>query len=127
VKIIVDVVVGIILKNGRILAEKRKINKKVDPGIVGLLGGHVQQGETKEQALIREMKEELNINIKKFKFISKDFWIASNGEQQNLFYYLIEDFEGEPICNEAEELLWLERAKDFDTEVDRNIIKKLFS
>jgi 8-oxo-dGTP diphosphatase len=33
-----------------------------------LIGGHVEEGETPEEALIREVKEELNIDIKEYSF-----------------------------------------------------------
>jgi 8-oxo-dGTP diphosphatase len=33
-----------------------------------LFGGHIEDGETPEEALIREVKEELNYNLKDFKF-----------------------------------------------------------
>jgi len=36
-----------------------------------LIGGHVEEGETPEQALIREVKEELNIDLKEFTFFRK--------------------------------------------------------
>jgi 8-oxo-dGTP diphosphatase len=36
-----------------------------------LIGGHVEDGETPEQALIREVKEELNIDLKDYKFFKK--------------------------------------------------------
>jgi 8-oxo-dGTP diphosphatase len=33
-----------------------------------LIGGHVEEGETPEEALVREVKEELNIDLKEFTF-----------------------------------------------------------
>ncbi len=33
-----------------------------------LIGGHVEEGETPEQALVREVKEELDIDLKEFRF-----------------------------------------------------------
>ena len=121
----VDVVCSIIFKSNKFLVEKRKLDEKIDPGLACFPAGHVNKNETKEQALIREMKEELNIKVKKIKFVKKDFWIASNGEKQNLYYYLILDYDGEPRCSTAEELLWTENVEDLDTEVDRIVIKKI--
>ena len=34
-------------------------------------GGHVEDGETPEEALVREVKEELNYDLKEFKFFRK--------------------------------------------------------
>jgi len=36
-----------------------------------LFGGHVEEGETPEQALLREIKEELNIELEDYKFFRK--------------------------------------------------------
>jgi len=36
-----------------------------------LIGGHVEKGESPEQALIREVKEELNYDLRDFKFFRK--------------------------------------------------------
>lgn len=121
----VDVVCGIIFKDEKFLIEKRKKDEKIDPGVVCLPGGHVEENETKEQALKREMKEELGIKVKKLKFIKKDSWIASNDEKQSLYYYLILDYDGEPTCKTAEELIWTKNVKDLDTEVDRKVIEKM--
>ena len=36
-----------------------------------LFGGHVEEGETPEEALVRELKEELNYDLKEFRFFKK--------------------------------------------------------
>ena len=36
-----------------------------------LIGGHVEEGETPEEALVREVKEELDINLTEYKFYKK--------------------------------------------------------
>jgi 8-oxo-dGTP diphosphatase len=36
-----------------------------------LIGGHVEEGETPEEALVREVKEELDIDLKEFRFFRK--------------------------------------------------------
>jgi 8-oxo-dGTP diphosphatase len=36
-----------------------------------LIGGHMEEGETPEQALIREVKEELDIDLKEYRFYKK--------------------------------------------------------
>lgn len=36
-----------------------------------LIGGHVEEGETPEEALVREAKEELDIDLKEFTFYKK--------------------------------------------------------
>jgi 8-oxo-dGTP diphosphatase len=36
-----------------------------------LIGGHVEEGETPEMALVREFKEELDLELKEYKFYKK--------------------------------------------------------
>jgi len=53
---------GIILKNDKILLVKRAIEPFL--GFWVLPGGHVDYGERVEEALLREIKEELGIKVK---------------------------------------------------------------
>ena len=120
----VDVVVGVILVNGKFLAEKRRADENIDPDITCLPGGHVEPKETKVNALKREMKEELSIDVSKPKFIRRERWVASNGEKQNVHYYLVSGFRGEPVCRTAEALLWTDNVDNLDVEMDRRAVEK---
>lgn len=53
-------------KNGDVLLQKRSANKKLWPNLWDITaGGHVLAGEFGYQALIREMREELGLDISK--------------------------------------------------------------
>jgi 8-oxo-dGTP diphosphatase len=41
------------------------------PDYWDLIGGHVEQGETPEEALVREVKEELDIDLKEYTFYKR--------------------------------------------------------
>ena len=120
----VDVVVGIIFHERKFLAEKRKKSDKIDPGIVSLPGGHVEPGESRNAALMREMKEELNIVVKRTRFVQKSRWVASNGERQNVYYFLILDYEGKPVRRTAQRILWIEEMEELDIDIDRQAVEK---
>ncbi|NIO44515.1 MAG: NUDIX domain-containing protein [Candidatus Aenigmarchaeota archaeon] len=60
--------IGILLKNNKILLTKRSL-KNTYSGLWSLPGGHIKPNESLETALKREMKEELEIDIRKFKFL----------------------------------------------------------
>lgn len=122
---IVDVVVGIIFKDNKFLVEKRKTDEKIDPGIVCLPGGHVEPNENRQDAFKREMREELNIEVKKSEFLKKDFWTASNDERQNVYYYLVTSYEGEPTSKTAKEIIWVENPNELDALDDKNAIEKV--
>ena len=121
----VDVVVGIILNGNKFLVERRRLDEKVDPGIVCLPGGHVKINESKEEALKRELREELGIEVKGLKFVCKNFYVASNGERQNAHCFLVTDYKGNPVCKSAQEIFWEDNIENLSLEVDRKTIMKL--
>jgi 8-oxo-dGTP diphosphatase len=50
-----------------------------------LIGGHVEEGETPEEALVREVKEELNIELEDYTFYKK-FECLSGDAYENIKY-----------------------------------------
>lgn len=62
----IKVVAAIIQKENKILATKRGHGEFIN--MWEFPGGKIESGETKEQALVREIKEELNIEISVDKF-----------------------------------------------------------
>ena len=58
---------AIIEKNNKILIIERKLPP---PGFAGI-AGHIDEKETPEQALLREIKEETNLNINSYKLLFK--------------------------------------------------------
>ena len=62
----IKVVAAIIQKENKILATKRGYGEFIN--MWEFPGGKIESGETKEQALVREIKEELNIEISVYKF-----------------------------------------------------------
>lgn len=43
-----------------------------------LFGGHLEEGETPEEALVREVKEEINYDLKDYKFFRK--YVCTEGD-----------------------------------------------
>ena len=121
----IGVVVGIVVRGDKFLVERRRLDETVDPGIVCLPAGHVKPNESLEDALKREMMEELGIKVNETKFVCKNFYVASNGEKQNAHCYLITDYEGEPVCKAAQEIFWEDNIENLSLEVDRKTIKKM--
>ena len=75
----IKVVAAIIQKENKILATKRGYGEFIN--MWEFPGGKIESGETKEQALVREIKEELNIEISVDKF-------AIDNEYQYPNFYL---------------------------------------
>jgi 8-oxo-dGTP diphosphatase len=63
---------GIILDNGRgkVLLQLRDNKPNIPyPNCLGTFGGHLKQGETARHALIREVREELGIELSNFEYV----------------------------------------------------------
>lgn len=57
-------VIGIIMnENNEILLQKRAPNKKDKPNLWEMCFGHVSSGETPKTSILREIKEEINLNL----------------------------------------------------------------
>jgi 8-oxo-dGTP diphosphatase len=64
-------VVGLVVifnDSGKVLTVKRSNNTNWCPGCWAIVGGKIEKGELPEVGMIREVKEETGINLKKFKF-----------------------------------------------------------
>lgn len=103
---------AIIDQDGKLLLQQRKDNL-----LFGFHGGSLEIGETLEETLIREVKEELGIIITKchlFKtYTGKDFLFTyPNGDVvyivDNIF--IVDEYEGQIIKDEEEvlDLKWFE-------------------
>ena len=70
----IDVVAAIIRNDeGKILIAQRNLNKS-QGGLWEFPGGKIESGETKEEAIVREIKEELNMNIKVDSFFDEKIY-----------------------------------------------------
>lgn len=93
-----------IVKDNFILLGKRSSRREFYPDVWDVFGGHRKSSETIEDALRRELREELGIVLMRWKFLLtvED----SNFVQQNpikYHIYLITAYEGEPENLQPEE------------------------
>ena len=65
----IEVVCGALIQQGKVLSARR--NYGSSKGMYEFPGGKVEKNETKEEALIREMKEELDIDIHTIQYLSE--------------------------------------------------------
>mgnify|MGYP001402195138 CR=1 FL=1 len=103
------IVVSIALINdiNEILLSKRPKNKHLS-GYWEFPGGKVETNEAPEKALIREIKEELNIDINN-KCIAPLSFSEFDYEEFRLLLllYICRKWEGEPMSMENNELQWV--------------------
>lgn len=102
----INVSVAIILNsNSEVLLSKRAKHLH-QGGKWEFAGGKVEKGETAEQALCRECKEELAIEIVTYKHL-KDIDFDYPDKQVKLIVFKISDYKGEPVSNEGQEIRWV--------------------
>jgi 8-oxo-dGTP diphosphatase len=100
-------VVGLMIQSGKVLAVSRKDNHSD----IGLPGGKIDPGETPEQALARELMEEIGVRVKEFRVVFEDLDRVVNGESRPCRAYLIETWEGEPVSKETAIIDWVYPSK----------------
>ena len=70
------------------------------------VGGHLEKGETPDQAAIREIKEETGLDVYSLSCAGEVLFI-NNDYEETMYVYEITDFSGELLdCNEGE-LRWI--------------------
>ena len=121
-----QVVAALIWRDGKFLACQRPAGK-ARAMQWEFLGGKVEPGETKEQALIRECTEELGITVtveEAFARVSHDY----PDVQVDLTVYCCSIARGEPAALEHNQICWVtpEQARKLDfCPADRIILNKL--
>ena len=120
------VVAGVIVRDGRFLAARRS-ESMAWAGFWEFPGGKVEAGETLEEALKRELHEELSIAIDAF-----SLWKVKEkkvtGGAIRLFFHLVTEFSGTPTPREGQELAWItcEEAKDYSfLPADEEVLSEL--
>jgi mutator protein MutT len=96
-------VASLVFKDGFVLGVSRKTNLND----FGLPGGKIDPGETPEQAIIRELKEETGITATKIRQVYEDLDRVEDGQPRPCRTYLVESWEGEPYAVEKARVEWL--------------------
>ena len=127
-KHIIDVVGAIIKDGDRYLVGQRPANK-AQGGMWEFMGGKIELGETPEQALARECREELNLEIEDERIVDS---VVHEYPEKTIRLTLIEckpKSGSVPKALEHQQIRWVTRAEmdaiDF-APADRELIQKQF-
>jgi len=124
---VAECVSGVLTRNDAVLVEKRRADDEADPGLTLLPGGHVEPEESLDQALKREMREELGIRVEKTAPLLVRRYTASNGERQRIHYFHINAWKGRVLSREAERVYWETNVRNLSDAVERRIVRRLLS
>jgi len=124
---VVECVSGVLTRNGAVLVEKRRADDEADPGLTLLPGGHVEPEESLDQALKREMREELGIRVEKTTPLLVRLYTASNGERQRIHYFRVMAWKGKIQSGEAETVYWESNIGNLSDSIERRMVLKLLS
>ncbi|MBV9442897.1 MAG: 8-oxo-dGTP diphosphatase MutT [Acidobacteriaceae bacterium] len=101
------VAVGIIHLDGKVLVAQRR---RGDRHALKweFPGGKVEAGETPQQALVRELREELQIDAQVGSELARYEHDYPSGSRVHLLFFAVRDFEGEPCATVFEQISWID-------------------
>ncbi|MGO9309815.1 MAG: 8-oxo-dGTP diphosphatase MutT [Spirochaetia bacterium] len=121
------VTAGILEENGLVLIARRKPGKHMG-GKWEFPGGKIEPGETPEQSLARELREELDVNARIGELLCRASY-EGDGISLELLVYRVEGFLGSPVLHEHEELRWVapRELRGYDlADSDRRVVETLY-
>lgn len=101
-----DVTAAIIQRDGQILAARRKQGCHM-AGFWEFPGGKIEPGESPEECLQRELKEELNINFKIGPFFEESYYDYGT-KQIRLLSYFVDYIDGTLTLEAHDQTKWLQ-------------------
>jgi 8-oxo-dGTP diphosphatase len=118
---------AIIVKNGQVLLGQRRKGDR-HPFKWEFPGGKVEYGESPRQALVRELREELQIEAKIGVELARYEHDYPSGSRVHLLFFVVKDFAGQPVAKVFEQISWVDLdalpAVDF-LEGDMDFVKRL--
>ena len=102
-----NIVNGLLIQGQQVLLAHRSEDRGSYPDTWSFPGGHVEEGETFEEALVRELAEEIGVSATSWR--SLDNFRHVTGEA-TFHFYAVDDWYGEPINLglEHSEIRWVD-------------------
>lgn len=101
----IEVVGAVIVKDNKFLGAQRPLNKSLG-GYWEFPGGKLEKGETPQEALKREIKEELLCDIEVLDYIVNDVYSYDYGDISLTTYYCKLNGD-DPVMSEHMDMQWI--------------------
>jgi 8-oxo-dGTP diphosphatase len=98
---------AVIQRNGQVLVGQRRQRDR-HPLKWEFPGGKVEPGETPQQALVRELHEELHIDAEVGSELARYEYDYPSGSRVHLLFFAIREFAGEPKARVFEQICWID-------------------
>lgn len=100
------------LTNMCLICDGNKVLVQEKAGTNGLVfpGGHVEEGESLLESVVREMKEETGLTIENPKVCGFKDWIQEDGTRYIVMLYKTHKFTGELKSSDEGRVFWIDRA-----------------
>ncbi len=85
---------SVLIRDDKVLLVKRLPRRKVYPGLWDLPGGHIEGDESAEEALRREAREELGVEIQEYRELGT---VLDPVEPADIDVFAISKWRGEPM------------------------------
>ena len=94
------------------------------------VGGKIKTKESKEECLIREVKEETGLTLTKYQYRAKIYFYSDTYDHEIMYLYTASEFIGELTeCNEGD-LVWIDKSEILTLnlwEGDKVFLQKLLT
>lgn len=105
---VIEVGCAVILRDGKLLVAQRNEGDTCG-GYWEFPGGKKEAGESLEECLVREVREELAVEIRPRKLICRHDCVCPE-RTVALFFYFCDWVRGEPQCLDCQDARWVSRA-----------------
>ncbi len=113
------------MKKGKLLILKRKADDDSYPGYWDCVGGHFEKGESAEECMLREAREESGQDMKIVRMGPLIEYLDDYGRAVAVPFILRPDAKKEILPSEHSEFRWVEAAQIGDYDIVPDLAKAL--
>jgi 8-oxo-dGTP diphosphatase len=116
---------GVVLKGGRLLILKRKDDDDTYPGVWDCVGGHFEKGESAEECMLREAREEAGQAMKIVRLGPLIEFIDEYGRSVAVPFVLRPEAKSDVVLSEHSEFKWIKLSEVEDYQIVPDLTKAL--